>query len=94
MSNKKCWICGRTKEDIESMMDKVIEEDVADLMNLKPEDDKFEFFKKNKFYLCGICWRLLNGFIDSRHKCLHDIDHLDELLAENTKQEEGRGREE
>lgn len=78
MSNKKCWICGRTKEDIESMMDKVIEEDVTELAIMQPEDDNFKFFKKNKFYICGICWRLLNGFIDSRHECLHGIEDFND----------------
>ena len=57
------------------MGDKIelIEEDVAMLIKTDPEDSEdFVFFKKNKFHICGICWRLLNGFIDLRHQCLHD----------------------
>jgi hypothetical protein len=75
--NEKCWICGRTKKDIELMMGNLIEEDIADVTIIKPEqNNEFEFFKKNNFYLCGICWRLLNGYIDGRHECLHD-DNFD-----------------
>ena len=72
MKMEKCWICRRSKKDIEKMMDekKVIMEDITEFSDLK-EEMKFDFFKKNKFKICGICRRLLSGFIDDRHKCLH-----------------------
>ena len=69
----KCWICNKTQKEIEESMEEVIEEDLSELGNIKPEEAKeFKFFSKNKFYICGICWRLLNNFIDKRHECLHD----------------------
>ena len=80
VEEKRCWICKKSKKEIQEYLDKVKNDSGdlydEDLMLMDPDKYNKDCFKGIKIYICIICSSILNGWIDGKHNASHECDEV------------------